>query len=179
MTDQNVGRLGRQPLWTAKQAREILELRKAFEGSRITTKQFIEQLLSVDTLSAPCSEASMRRLLSGKMFPSLKAVDEDGNETDKFYDYSKVPQSPRGHPPAEERVDRATGQLMPVFTKRQKQWQEEILKRTELIAIASGEAGARQEMAAMRERFGAVLLELEKLRTELRLALSGTGGVLK
>ncbi len=160
MTKEN---LGRPPLFTPDKARQILEARKAFDGIRMTTSMFIDQLVQAGDLETHCSVVSMRRLLNGTMFPSLKELDEAGVETGKLYDYSKVPGCFRGRPPAEERIDKSSGKILPVFTKRQKIWQEHVLKLADIAAANAGSDAAKREFAGLLHRMETVEQEANKM----------------
>jgi len=109
-------RKGRKPVFTPSEARRLLEFRKQFD-SACTASRFISEAVANGFLTRPCSERTISRLLTGKLFPNLTEVAEDGTPTGFLYNYSLVPRCTRGHPFKVEDADEITGAPKPKFSR--------------------------------------------------------------
>lgn len=119
MTPEN--KLGRRPLFTPYEAFKLLENRKYF-GSDCTVNRFIEEMVAAGEMPRPCSPASMHRLLTGRMFPTLAVYNDDGQPTDKRYNYADVMRASPGHPGREGTIRDVLADGLPRMSAKQKEF---------------------------------------------------------
>jgi hypothetical protein len=159
---------GRRPTFNAESALAILEARKQFNPF-MPVRVFIDECVAAGLLPRPCSQSTMARLLTGKLFPGLRT------ESGMFYDYGEVPKPREGRPFSDKARD-PNGAPLPKFSKLRARIVEETMTKLNLeleIRLREGMAPYYTDAIRMRARLDAA--EKRLLALENPPLLSSTG----
>lgn len=156
MNESNLRREGRQPLFTREKALELLEARALFDVAT-PVSDFVDMMVASDVIPRKCCDASMRRLLSGKMFPDLK--DAEG----KPFNYAAVRKAPRGHPQSAERIDYETGAPKKPMPRLRREMLDSVLRSAREIVVSELQKGAAVDRQNLQERMRELELKVDQI----------------